>query len=38
MIGEIKNLDKTKMFTQPEKKKITFLERLAIVFGYGKKG
>jgi hypothetical protein len=38
MIEEIKKLDKTKMFVKPEKKKITFLERIAIIFGYAKKG
>lgn len=38
MIEEIKKLDKTKMFVKPEKKKLTLLNRLAIIFGYGKKG
>jgi hypothetical protein len=38
MIDEIKKIDKTKMFTPKETKKISILDRLSIIFGYGKKG
>lgn len=38
MIEEIKKIDKTKMFTSKEKKKIGFWKKILIIFGYGKKG
>jgi len=38
MIEEIKKLDKTKMFEAPKKEKLSFIKRLSIIFGYGKKG
>jgi len=38
MIDEIKKIDKTKMFTPKEKKKIGLWDRILIIFGYGKKG
>lgn len=37
MIEEIKKIDKTKMFTSKEKKKIGFWKKILIIFGYGKK-
>lgn len=37
MIDEILKIDKTKMFSTPEKKKVTFLEKIGRIFGYGKK-
>jgi hypothetical protein len=38
LIEEIKKIDKTLLFKTPEKKRIGFFKRLAIIFGYGKKG
>lgn len=41
LINQIKNIDKTKMFiVEPEsfKKKVSFFDKLLLVFGYGKKG
>ncbi len=37
-INEIKSLDKNKMFEEKPKKKISILDRILIIFGYGKKG
>lgn len=37
MIEEIRSLDKSKMFVAPPKKKVTFLKKILIVMGYGKK-
>lgn len=36
-INEIKSLDKNKMFEEKPKKKISILDRILIIFGYGKK-
>lgn len=36
LIKEIKSIDRSKMF--PEKKKKSFLNKLLLVLGYGKKG
>lgn len=37
MIEEIKSIDKNKMFLPTPKKKISILEKILIIFGYGKK-
>lgn len=38
MIEEIKTIDKNKMFLPVPKKKISILDKMLIIFGYGKKG
>jgi hypothetical protein len=38
MIEEIKKIDKTQMFKEPEKKKINIFTKILMIFGYGKKG
>ncbi len=38
MIEDIKKINKTEMFKQNDKKeKLSFMKRLLIIFGYGKK-
>lgn len=37
MIEEIKQIDKTQMFKEPEKKKINIFTKILMIFGYGKK-
>jgi hypothetical protein len=37
-IEEIKSLDKNKIFVEKPKKKISILDKILIIFGYGKKG
>jgi len=37
MINEIKNLDKSKLFVQEQKNKISIIDKLLKIFGYGKK-
>lgn len=37
MIDEIKNIDKTKMFFEKPKKKISILSKILKILGYGKK-
>jgi hypothetical protein len=37
MIDEIKNIDKTKMFVEKPKKKISILSKILKILGYGKK-
>ncbi len=37
-LKEIKSLDKSQMFVQIPKKKISIWDKLLIIFGYGKKG
>jgi len=37
-IKEVLSFDKEKMFVDPKKKKMSFLNRLKITLGYGKKG
>ena len=36
LIDEIKKIDKTKMFVEPKKEKISFLKKISIIFGNGK--
>ena len=36
MIEEIKKIDKTKMFVEPKKEKISFFKKIALIFGNGK--
>ena len=38
MIDEIKNLDKNKLFVQEQKNKVSIIDKLLKIFGYGKKG
>ncbi len=38
LIEEIKSIDKSKMFLPKPKKKISILNRILIILGYGKKG
>ena len=38
MIDQILKLDKSKMFEEPPKKKTNIIDKLAKIFGYGKKG
>ena len=37
-IEEIKKIDKSKFFQPKPKKKISILDKILIIFGYGKKG
>lgn len=37
LIEEIKSLDKSKMFSPKPKKKISILDKILIILGYGKK-
>lgn len=37
MIEEIKQIDKSQMFKEPKKKKISIFTKILIIFGYGKK-
>lgn len=37
MIQELKKIDKTKMFVKPEKKKKSMINKILMIFGYGKK-
>jgi len=37
MIDEIKNWDKSKMFIQKPKKKISIVSKILMILGYGKK-
>jgi len=37
MIEEIKSLDRSKMFIEPPKEKLTLLSKIKIALGYGKK-
>lgn len=37
MIEEIKKLDKTKLFTPKDKMKISIIDRILSILGYGKK-
>lgn len=37
IIQDLKNVDKTKMFVKPEKKKISIFNKILIIFGYGRK-
>ena len=38
MIEEIKNLDKTELFKPKPKKKISIIDKILKILGYGKKG
>ena len=38
MIDEIKKLNKEEMFNKPKKKKTSFISRILMILGYGKKG
>lgn len=38
LVKEIKSLDKSQMFAQKPKKKISIWDKILIIFGYGKKG
>lgn len=38
LVKEIKALDKSQMFTEKPKKKISIWDKILIIFGYGKKG
>jgi hypothetical protein len=38
VIEEIKKIDKSKFFQPKPKKKISILDKILIIFGYGKKG
>jgi hypothetical protein len=35
---EIRQLDKSKMFQPKPKKKVSIIDKILIIFGYGKKG
>lgn len=37
LIEEIKSLDKSKMFSPKPKKKISILDKILVILGYGKK-
>jgi hypothetical protein len=37
MIEEIKNFDKNKMFVEKQKNKVSIIDKLLMIFGYGKK-
>jgi hypothetical protein len=37
IIQDLKNVDKTKMFVKPEKKKISIFNKILMIFGYGRK-
>ena len=37
MIEEIKKMDKVKLFKKDKKKKLTFIKKLLIILGHGKK-
>lgn len=37
MIDEIKKLDKTKMFVEKPKKKVSIISKILMILGYGKK-
>jgi hypothetical protein len=37
LIEEIKKIDKTTMFKEPKMKKLSFFQKVLIIFGYGKK-
>jgi hypothetical protein len=37
LIEEIKSVDKTKLFSPKPKKKISIIDKILIIFGYGKK-
>lgn len=36
IIQDLKNIDKTKMFVKPEKKKISVFNKILMIFGYGR--
>jgi hypothetical protein len=38
MINEIKSIDKTKLFVNKPKKKVSFIDKVITILGYGKKG
>jgi len=38
VIEEIKKIDKSKFFQPKPKKKISILDKILMIFGYGKKG
>lgn len=39
MIDELKKIDKSELIPKPTpKKKLTFIKKIAQIFGYGKKG
>jgi hypothetical protein len=38
MIEEIKKIDKTQIFKEPEKVKLSIFTKILMIFGYGKKG
>lgn len=38
MINQLKLMNREEMFKTKEKPKISFFDRLKIIFGYGKKG
>lgn len=38
LVEEIKSLDRTQMFVEKPKKKISIWDKILIIFGYGKKG
>ena len=37
MIEEIKKIDKVKLFKKDKKKKLTFIDKILIILGHGKK-
>jgi hypothetical protein len=37
MIEEIKKFDKSKMFVEKQKNKVSIIDKLLMIFGYGKK-
>jgi hypothetical protein len=37
MIEDLKKIDKSKMFVKPEKKKISVIDKILKIFGYGRK-